>query len=55
MVPAMSEHVHVRLRLGLGVTEDGALTEETYCRCGATWTKVFVLDEDPGAGAADAG
>jgi hypothetical protein len=43
----MSEHVHVRINKGLGVTESGELVEHSSCRCGATWTKTYqVRDED---------
>ncbi|MCF6526208.1 hypothetical protein [Streptomyces sp. JJ36] len=35
----MGEHVHVRLRDGLGVSEDGELVEHSRCRCGARWTE----------------
>ncbi|MEU1624881.1 hypothetical protein ABZ746_05935 [Streptomyces sp. NPDC020096] len=37
----MGEHVHVRVRQGLGVSEDGELVEQSHCRCGATWTKTY--------------
>ncbi|MDN5384833.1 MULTISPECIES: hypothetical protein [Streptomyces] len=42
----MSEHVHVRINKGLGVTEDGELVEHSYCRCGTTWTKVYQVEDD---------
>jgi len=42
----MSEHVHVRINRGLGVTENGELVEDSYCRCGATWTKVYQVPEE---------
>jgi hypothetical protein len=43
----MSEHVHVRINQGLGVTEGGELVEHSSCRCGATWAKTYqVRDED---------
>lgn len=44
----MSEHprhVHVRLSHGLAVTEDGELVELTRCRCGASWTSVYLVEE----------
>lgn len=44
----MSVHVHVRHTDGLTVTEDGELVEITRCRCGATWTRTFRVEEgDP--------
>jgi hypothetical protein len=42
---AMGEHVHVRISRSLGVTEDGVLTEEKYCRCGATWIKTYPAND----------
>lgn len=41
----MSVHVHVRLDDGLAVTEDGELLELTRCRCGATWSRTYRVDE----------
>ncbi len=41
----MSEHVHVRLPQGMGVSEDGSLVEHSRCRCGATWTKVYEVED----------
>lgn len=41
----MSEHVHVRLNRGLGVSEDGELIELSRCRCGATWTKTYQVED----------
>lgn len=44
----MSQHVHVRLRDGLAVSEDGDLVELSRCRCGATWTRTYRVDDgDP--------
>jgi len=40
----MSEHVHVRVPHDVGVTEDGELVEESRCRCGATWTRVYPVN-----------
>ncbi|PBC75846.1 hypothetical protein BX265_0531 [Streptomyces sp. TLI_235] len=40
----MSDHVHVRLREGLGVNEDGDLVEQFACRCGAVWAKTHPLE-----------
>ncbi|ELS50402.1 MULTISPECIES: hypothetical protein [Streptomyces] len=42
----MSEHVHVRLNQGLGVSENGELVEHLSCRCGATWTKSYQVQGD---------
>ncbi|MET9831380.1 hypothetical protein ABZ078_19220 [Streptomyces sp. NPDC006385] len=42
----MSEHVHVRVNEGLGVTENGELVEQSSCRCGATWTRTYQVPED---------
>ncbi|MGP4043889.1 hypothetical protein [Streptomyces sp. 2A115] len=43
----MSEHVHVRISRGLGVTENGELMEHSSCRCGANWTRTYqVRGED---------
>ncbi|WP_198547301.1 hypothetical protein [Streptomyces jeddahensis] len=41
----MSEHVHVRLPNGMGVSEDGRLVELSRCRCGATFTKVYEVED----------
>ncbi|MFI7697791.1 hypothetical protein [Nonomuraea sp. NPDC049480] len=41
----MSEHVHVRVRDGLAITEEGELVEEYRCGCGATWTRVHRADD----------
>lgn len=41
----MSEHVHVRLSKGLGVTEEGELVELSHCRCGATWTRTYQVED----------
>ncbi|MBQ0985033.1 hypothetical protein KBZ10_10995 [Streptomyces sp. F63] len=41
----MSQHVHVRLTKGLGVSEQGELIEESYCRCGAHWTRLFTVEQ----------
>ncbi|MGW9024833.1 hypothetical protein ACWGQ5_11470 [Streptomyces sp. NPDC055722] len=41
----MGEHVHVRIRDGLGVSEDGHLIEKSRCRCGATWTRTYRVGE----------
>jgi hypothetical protein len=40
----MSEHVHVRIRDGVGVSGAGELTESFHCRCGETWTKTYPAD-----------
>lgn len=40
----MGDHVHVRLRHGLGVSEEGELVEYSRCRCGATWTRRYEAD-----------
>ncbi|MFE1752525.1 hypothetical protein [Streptomyces anandii] len=40
----MGDHVHVRLRQGLSVSEEGALVEYSRCRCGATFTRVYGAD-----------
>lgn len=42
----MSEHVHVRLNQGMGVSEAGELVEHFSCRCGATWTKTYEVPEE---------
>ncbi|MCX4759013.1 hypothetical protein [Kitasatospora purpeofusca] len=41
----MSGHVHVRLRKGLGVNNDGELVEQFHCRCGEEWTKTHPVEE----------
>ncbi|GAA5068329.1 hypothetical protein HNP84_008358 [Thermocatellispora tengchongensis] len=43
----MSKHVHVRVRQGMAVSENGDLIEEYRCGCGATWTMVHRIDEGP--------
>ncbi|GGZ82137.1 hypothetical protein ACFOOM_22330 [Streptomyces echinoruber] len=44
----MSQHVHVRLRAGLAVSEDGELVEHSRCRCGETWVRTYRVDDtDP--------
>jgi hypothetical protein len=40
----MSDHVHVRLRRGLAVNDDGDLVEQLACRCGEVWTKTHPLE-----------
>ncbi|MEU3188358.1 hypothetical protein ABZ707_29815 [Streptomyces sp. NPDC006923] len=40
----MSEHVHVRLHHGVGVSEAGELVEHSRCLCGATWTRTYETD-----------
>ncbi|MFF8974298.1 hypothetical protein [Streptomyces sp. NPDC014995] len=42
----MSEHVHVRINQGLGITENGELVEHSSCRCGATWSKTYQVPEE---------
>lgn len=42
----MSKHVHVRVNRGMAVSEEGQLIEQFGCRCGATWTKTYQV-EDP--------
>ncbi|MGW1253599.1 hypothetical protein ACWD5Q_00010 [Streptomyces sp. NPDC002513] len=42
----MSQHVHVRVTEGLGVSEDGELIERSRCRCGATWTRTYRVDDE---------
>ncbi|WP_175439131.1 hypothetical protein [Streptomyces vilmorinianum] len=37
----MSQHVHVRVRRGIAVSENGELIEEYDCRCGASWTRTY--------------
>jgi hypothetical protein len=41
----MGEHVHVRIGDGLSVGENGELVELSRCRCGATWTRTYQVDE----------
>ncbi|WP_324787296.1 hypothetical protein [Streptomyces sp. H51] len=41
----MSQHVHVRLRDGLAVSEEGDLVELSRCRCGASWTRTYRVDD----------
>jgi hypothetical protein len=41
----MGEHVHVRLRQGLGVSDEGELVEHSRCSCGDTWTKTYKVDD----------
>ncbi|MFI9271254.1 hypothetical protein ACIGXM_11155 [Kitasatospora sp. NPDC052896] len=43
----MSQHVHVRLRAGLGVSDDGELVEQFACRCGETWIRTYQLEAGP--------
>ncbi|MDH2387906.1 hypothetical protein QCN29_03700 [Streptomyces sp. HNM0663] len=40
----MAEHVHVRVRRGVAVTDDGALVERYACRCGESWTKTYQVE-----------
>ncbi|MFI2367630.1 hypothetical protein [Streptomyces sp. NPDC018833] len=39
------QHVHVRVRRDMAVSDDGELVEQYACRCGASWTRRY---EDPG-------
>lgn len=41
----MGEHVHVRLSQGMGVSEEGQLVEQSRCKCGATWTKTYAVED----------
>ncbi|WP_169316903.1 hypothetical protein [Actinacidiphila oryziradicis] len=41
----MGEHVHVRLSQGMGVSEEGQLVEQSRCKCGATWTKTYPVED----------
>jgi hypothetical protein len=41
----MGEHVHVRLSQGMGVSEEGQLVEQSRCKCGATWTKMYAVED----------
>lgn len=41
----MSEHVHVRVNEGLAVNDAGELVESQRCGCGATWTRVYRVEE----------
>jgi hypothetical protein len=44
----MSQHVHVRVNRGMAVSAEGELVEQFRCRCGATWTKMYqVQDPEP--------
>ncbi|MFJ8195908.1 hypothetical protein [Streptomyces sp. NPDC096152] len=43
----MAEHVHIRLKDGFGVSEDGELLEHSRCRCGETWTKAYRVGDGP--------
>ncbi|WP_166633365.1 hypothetical protein [Streptomyces sp. GC420] len=41
----MSEqHVHVRRSLGMAVTAEGNLVEQSRCRCGATWDRAYLVE-----------
>ncbi|MGW3044850.1 hypothetical protein ACWC9T_33515 [Kitasatospora sp. NPDC001159] len=40
----MSDHVHVRLRRGLAVNDDGELVEQFACRCGEEWTRTHPVE-----------
>lgn len=37
----MSQHVHVRVRRDMAVSDDGELVERYACRCGASWTRTY--------------
>jgi hypothetical protein len=41
----MGEHVHVRFSEFLGVSENGELVERSRCRCGATWTRTYRVED----------
>jgi hypothetical protein len=42
----MPEHVYVRIRQDLRITENGELEEHSSCRCGATWTKTYQVTDE---------
>ncbi|MFI5683094.1 hypothetical protein [Streptomyces sp. NPDC051636] len=42
----MSEHVHVRINRGLAVSENGELVEYSSCRCGATWSRAYQVEDE---------
>jgi hypothetical protein len=41
----MGEHVHVRVNAGVAVSDAGELVETFRCGCGATWTRVYRVEE----------
>lgn len=41
----MADHVHVRLQKGFAVGEDGELVELSACRCGATFTRAYPVED----------
>ncbi|MGW9032892.1 hypothetical protein ACWGQ5_55070 [Streptomyces sp. NPDC055722] len=41
----MGEHVHVRIWDGMSVSDGGDLIELSQCRCGATWSRTYRVDE----------
>lgn len=43
----MSDHVHVRVREAIAVTQQGELTERFRCGCGQTWQTVYGTEAGP--------
>lgn len=43
----MGEHVHVRIWDSMSVSDGGDVVELSRCRCGATWSRTYPLDEGP--------
>ncbi|WP_187645381.1 hypothetical protein [Streptomyces sp. TRM49041] len=41
------QHVHVRVRRDMAVSDDGELVERYACRCGASWTKTYGAPPGP--------
>ncbi|MGE7434224.1 hypothetical protein [Kitasatospora sp. NPDC001175] len=41
----MGEHVHVRLRHGLDVNEQGELVEHLRCGCGEVWSRTHRVED----------
>ncbi|WP_166633214.1 hypothetical protein [Streptomyces sp. GC420] len=41
----MTNHVHVRVRQDMAVSEDGDLIEHSRCRCGEAWIKTYRIED----------
>jgi hypothetical protein len=41
----VSTHVHVRIRVGLDVSDQEELVETLRCRCGEEWTRSFRVED----------
>lgn len=41
----MGEHVHIRLKEDMHISENGELVESYRCQCGMSWTRTYPAKE----------